>query len=94
MLPLLKRFMGADVTQGPLWKVVIIDVNRAPQRRRQVLPGAAATGRQDLADAPVAALHPAVGLGMARRDEAVRAVGTIGIIPPVVATGAPCALRR
>ena len=63
--------MGADVTQCPLRKVVIIDVDRAPQRRRQVLPGAAAAGRQDLADAPVAALHPAVGLGMARRDEAV-----------------------
>ena len=79
--------MVADVTQCPLRKVVIIDVDRAPQRRRQVRPGAAAAGRQDLADAPVAALHPAVGLGMVRRNEAVLKVrcGT----DPVAARLAP-----
>ena len=51
--------------------MVIIDVDIALQGRRQVLPGAEATGRQDLADAAVKALDHAVGLGMARRDEAV-----------------------
>ncbi len=49
----------------------IIDVDIAPQRLRQVFPGAAAAGRQDLADAAVKALDPAVGLGMAQWDEAV-----------------------
>ena len=41
------------MTQGPLWKVVIINVDIAPQGRRQVLTGATAVGRQDLADAAV-----------------------------------------
>jgi hypothetical protein len=59
------------MTQGPLWNVVIIDLDIALQGRRQVLPGATAVGRQDLADAAVKALDHAVGLGMARRDEAV-----------------------
>ena len=59
------------MAECPLRKVVIIDVDIAPQGRRQVLTRAAATGRQDLADAAIAALDHAVGLGMARRDEAV-----------------------
>ena len=59
------------MTQGPRWQVVIVDLDIALQGRRQGLPGATAVGRQDLADAAVKALDPAVGLGMARRDEAV-----------------------
>ncbi len=59
------------MTQCPLWKVVIIDVDVALQGLCQVLPGAKAVGRQDLADAAVKALNHTVGLGMARRDEAV-----------------------
>ena len=58
------------MTQGPLREVVIVDLDIALQGRRQGLPGATAVGRQDLADAAVKALDPAVGLGMARRDEA------------------------
>ncbi len=50
---------------------VMVDVDIAPQGRRQVLTRAAATGRQDRAEAAIAARDHAVGLGMARRDEAV-----------------------
>ena len=59
------------MTQCPLWKVVIIDIDIALQGLRPLLAGAKAVGRQDLADAAVKALDHAVGLGMARRDEAV-----------------------
>jgi hypothetical protein len=59
------------MTQCPLWKVVIIDIDIALQGRRQVLTGAKVVGRQDLADAAVKALDHPVGLGMARRDKAV-----------------------
>ena len=59
------------MTQCPLGKVVIIDVDIAQQGLRQLLTGAKTVGRQDLAHAAVAALNHAVGLGMARRDEAV-----------------------
>ena len=52
------------MTQGPLWKVVIINVDIAPQGRRQVLTGATAVGRQDFADAAVKGRHSAMGLGL------------------------------
>ena len=63
--------MGADMAQCALGDVAIVDAGIALQGLRQVLPGAKAVGRQDLADAAVKALEHTVGLGMARRDEAV-----------------------
>ena len=79
------------MAERPLRKVAIIDVDRAPQRLRQVFPGAAAAGRQDLTDAAVAALHPAVGLRMARWDEAVLNV-LFGTAPVAAMLAGRCAL--
>ena len=59
------------MTQCPLRNVVIVDVDIALQGLHRVFPGTEAAGRQDLADAAVAALDHAVGLGMSRRDDAV-----------------------
>lgn len=53
----------------PLRKVGIIDVDIALKGARQVFPGAAAIGGQDLTDAAVDTLDPAVGLRLAGRDE-------------------------
>lgn len=71
--PLLQGRHGANMTECPLWKVVMIDVDLALERFRQVFPRAKAAGRQDRADAAVAARDQTVGLGMARWDEAVLA---------------------
>jgi hypothetical protein len=72
--PLLQGRHGPNMTECPLWQVVMIDVDLALERFRQVCPRATAAGRQDRADADVAARDQAVGLGMARWDEAVLAV--------------------
>ncbi len=88
-LPVCEGRHGAHMAECPLRDVVIIDVDITLERLRQVLARAAAAGRQDLADAPVAALHHAVGLRMARRDEAVlkvlirsKACWPVGIVDP------------
>ncbi len=48
-VPLSEGFHRANMTQCPLWNVVIIDIDIALQGLRQVLPGAKVVGRQDLA---------------------------------------------
>lgn len=63
-----------------LGNAVIIDVDIALKGILQVLPGAAAVRRQDRADAAVNALHPALGLRMAGRDQTMLAV-LIGAAP-------------
>ena len=75
------------MTQGPLWNVVIINVDIALQGLRQLLTGAKTVGRQDLANAAVEALNHAVGLGMARRDEAVLKVLLVADLIAAVLAG-------
>jgi hypothetical protein len=59
------------MSQGTRWDVMVIGVHVTGQGIGQVLPGAEAGGGEHLGDAPVEALHPAVGLGTRGLDEAV-----------------------
>ena len=52
--------------------MLVIEDQIARQRGLQVLPRTETGGCQNVADTPVEALDPAVGLRMARRDQAVR----------------------
>lgn len=72
LMPLLPRRHGADVAACALRDVVMVDADVADQGVVQVLAGMAAVGGQDLGEAAVAARDPAVGLGVARCDEAMR----------------------
>ena len=72
LMPLLQRRHGADVAACALRDVVMVDADVADQGVVQVLAGMAAVGGQDLGEAAVAARDPAVGLGVARCDEAMR----------------------
>ncbi len=64
----------------------MVDADLADQGVLQVLAGVAAVGGQDLGDAVVAALDPAVSLGVAWCDEAMRdGVGGADRVEAVIA---------
>ena len=71
LLPALEHADGGQVPQSPLGNVVIVEAPIAPKHGVQIRPRVGVRGAQDFADAPVEALHHAIGLWPARRREAV-----------------------
>lgn len=60
--------MGANMAQCTLGDSVIVEVDIAPNRVRQMLPRLIAVRCQDIGDAPIEALDHVIGLRMMGPD--------------------------